>query len=637
MYLESLKAACFTKLKSQTCINVKETLSEDEAKKKLLSCSANEVCESILSNPRDYLKACETGVLNAREDVGAEIGSFVFDIFHGKDPRASCIENKDFQKFLVEDFNKNLPACLHQRPNPATIEHRNCEQITDLLHEMLKHSVDQFKFKGGQGAKLQQDACYKEWAKSQSVVGMKLNLDWKQMKEKWSTFGDAVSKSLDELSAMASCYKPEETRRLMCYGGAVLVSDLLLGKGKNSVAKVLKMAGQAEKRVEVVKDTAARPMKKTPTDDRRQAQVAARRVRLRKLREDPQTREAESSRRWALEAQVTSAEGLAAIKRYPEQLRDLITQNSGMRVLKVTEIPRIRDLEEKLSYYDQRFEKLSRDKAPRFILDDVQKTRDRLAKEIEQLKKFPRSDFEIEIDLDSSPMLKAMRDKWGLKGVRIDSKLDGTNTNGSFDPETGILRLNPETVFRVGGDLRLSSTLYHEFHHAMVAKRIKNLRENMRTISGYLYDGADTRFYNGGLYLDELGAHHLSGVLTDRGYDTSFTDGILKGGAKASGLVELSQRSLKAIDLIEKEKAWAKAKVIGKSQVMLPFDGGKHMIIDVMKADQLAPDKLEVAIQKRLAQIKEFAETTSQMGQQALAERGDLYRRILEATQNDSW
>ncbi|MEI7973256.1 MAG: hypothetical protein WCH11_02695, partial [Bdellovibrio sp.] len=579
-----------------------------EAQRKLRSCSDEEICESLLEDPRVYLKNCSTGAQGAAEDIGEDLGTLVFDVLTASDSRSLCVQNTRLQELFVQEFNRDLPSCLQQKPNLAETIERDCEQLSKLLQGMFQHQVEAFKYKSPQIEKSKQDPCFQEWTEGEARNRGAIHLNFSEFKKKLQALVKRAGQVRKELMSASACYKSAEIQSLMCSGSTYLVADILIGKGKNSIAKVMKVAQKANPKM----DDLARVANNLQEREAREARIKRRKQergqRISLLKVDPEVVKVKK----ALEL-YKKKEGSSNFRReqkllagLPKSLEALIEKNSGMKIKKTVTVEsnKIQEVEARYSRLNAKLEELQTMKAPEFLIENQKTIVASARAKLEELKKIPPKDFEIELDLESHPMLKGLKEKWGVRTVKIESGLE-EEVFGTFDVAKKSINISPRALLAAGGDLRLSDTFYHEIHHAMVAERRRRLDKNLPKVSGILWDNnSDSLAYSRLFYLDELSAHSLSLKLRQRGLGEDILT------IKGENLKKLSDRTLEAVDSIKKERSWKSVRPLGDDQVMLPYGKKYNMIIDVRGYEDLPKEAAEKAIRDRLDELETYARKT---------------------------
>lgn len=618
-------------MESAQCKELREGLTNYEVQTKLRSCSDEEICESLLEDPQVYLKNCATGAKGASEKIGEGLGALVFDILTTSDSRSLCVQSRRVQELFVQEFNRDLPSCLQQKPNLEETEMRDCEQLSKLLHSMLQQQVEAFKFKSRQIEKAKQDPCFQAWTNSQEAVSIHLNFS--EFKKKLQALGQQAAQLRHQLTAASACYKSSELQSLMCSGGTYLVADMLIGKGKNSISKILQMAQKANPKMDDLARVANNLQEAEAREAKRKRKLKERQQRISRLSQDPEVTEAEKAIKL-----YKSTEGYSELGRekklfeaLPQKLGDLVVKNSGMKVKSVTSVESgeaIKAAELRLSNRIKRLEKIRKNTSIPFLIEENERMVEKARSKLDAMRRNPTNDFEIHLDLDSHPMLKALKEKWGVEVVKVDSKLLRAGHRGSFEHSGKIINISPEALLAAGGDLRLSATFYHEIHHAMVKERLRRLDSNLPTVSGFLKDNNQkSNVYRHAFYLDELSAHSLSVKLRQRGLD--WTPLRFEGGG--STLKHVSDRAISAIDSIKKERSWERVRPLNDDQVMLEYGKKNYLIVDVRDYKNFTGESAEQAIRDRLDQLETYARKAVVMGKSELKKGQATQQRLFES------
>lgn len=621
--LALLQSTCKAKLQSPECSQLRENLSEKEIEDKFSTCTAEEVCQLKLFDPLRQFRGCGDGASQAFDQAGEALGSFIFDALNGKDPNAACENNPIVQKVLIQDFNKDLPACLHQKPDASVAGPRNCRQLGNLLHAMLKDKVDKFRLArtNDPTGKNPQDPCMAEWMEGEGREYVSIDQAWKNVTEKWENFGEALSKGLNDLSASLNCYKPAEIKKLICNGGTFVVMDMLLGQGKGSAFKVLKMAGKGEKKnSEFLKVLDQREDRIAAETKRKKEIIAQRRKRLAELKTDPQTEAAHSQRNKVLAMKdQTTTEAIALNRVYSSQLGSLV-EKSGMKVKRIVS----KEVGENEALANS-LEK-SMEGAPDFLLGTKKKKLAEARKAAKQAK--PSSDFQIEIDLDADPMLKKLKENWGLDRLVISRELDDKTTRGVYRAQDKSIYLSPKVVLEVGGDLKSSSTLYHEIYHHIAAQRLKrNSPGEHPFVTGRVRDNVKQGAYSDTYALDELGAHRLSQALDERGFERGWSR--FAESYSTPNLNSLSKRTIAAIDDVKKQQAWRRFRIADRNLVDIDYGDNRWVTINVDGIDKMDKPARVGAVRKRLEEIRAYAERAAKEADKVSEENNTEAARML--------
>ncbi len=166
-----------------------------------------------------------------------------------------------------------------------------------------------------------------------------------------------------------------------------------------------------------------------------------------------------------------------------------------------------------------------------------------LTDEIKQESQKGNYDFMAYIDLNSTPMLRQLRDKWGLEYLKVDSSISDL---GEY--RNGCITLNPSTIVESRGNLELNSAFLHEVHHLVNARRLE------RGVSGPMYavyrnnlaDAASTGSYSAHMDFDEMPAWRRSIKYNELGLQQAAPSIFLKNTNRALRAVRAAREALEA-------------------------------------------------------------------------------------------